>query len=77
MEPPGKHGGPALAFADYSLNEPYHDPPLLERAGLGAKLTSKDYCTVFRFGHCVISLYRTSSEILKVVRLLNPRASTD
>jgi hypothetical protein len=74
MEPPGKHGGPMLAFGDYSVNETYHDPPMLERAGLNAELASKDYCAVFRFGHCVISLYRTKPEILEVVRLLRPRA---
>jgi hypothetical protein len=74
MEPPGKHGGPALAFTDYSLNETYHDLAMLERAGLNAEQASKDYCAVFRFGHCVISLYRASPEILEVVKLLNPRA---
>lgn len=74
MEPPGKQGGPALAFADCSLNETYHDPPMLQRAGLSAGLASKDYSAAVRFGHCVISLYRTSPEILAAVRLLNPRA---
>jgi hypothetical protein len=74
MEPPGKRGGPALAFTDYSLNETYHDSPMLERAGLSTDLASKDYCAVVRLGHCVISLYRANTEILEVVRLLNPRA---
>ena len=74
MEPPGKHGGSALAFADFSLDETYYDPPMLERAGLSAELASKDYCAVFRFGHCVISLDRASPAILEVIRLLNPRA---
>jgi len=74
MEPPGKHGGPVLAFGDYSLNETYHDPPMLEQAGLSPELASEDYCVMFRFGHCVISLYRASAEILEVIRLLNPRA---
>jgi hypothetical protein len=74
MKPPGKHGGPVLAFTDYSLNETYHDPAMLERAGLDAELTSKDYCAVFRFGHCVIGLYRAKPEILQVVTLLRPRA---
>jgi hypothetical protein len=74
MEPPGKHGGPALAFTDISLNETYHDPSMLERAGLSVELASKDYCAVFRFGHCVIGLYRASPEILEAIMLLNPRA---
>jgi len=74
MEPPGKHGGPALAFTDGTLNETYHDPQVLERAGLSAELASKDYSAVFRFGHCVIGLYRARPEILEVVRLINPRA---
>jgi hypothetical protein len=74
MEPPGKNGGPALAFTDVSLNETYHDAPMLERAGLNAALASKDYCAVFRFGHCVIGVYQASAEILEVVTLLNPRA---
>jgi hypothetical protein len=74
MEPPGKYGGPILAFTDYSLNETYHDPLMLERAGLSPQLASKDYCAVFRFGHCVISLYGASAEILEAIRLLNPRA---
>lgn len=74
MEPPGQHGGPVLAFNDYSVNETYHDPPMLERTGLNAELASKDYCAIFRFGHCVISLYRAKPEILEVVRLLRPRA---
>jgi len=74
MEPPGKRGGPVLAFTDYSLNETYYDPPVLERAGLDAELASKDYCAVFRFGHCVIGLYRAKPEILEVVTLLRPRA---
>jgi hypothetical protein len=74
MEPPGKHGGPALTFADYSLNETYHDPLILERAGLSAELASKDYCAVFQFGHCVVSLYRARREILEVIRPLSPRA---
>jgi hypothetical protein len=73
MEPPGKHGGSALAFTDFSLNETYHDPLVLERAGLDAALTSKNYCAIFRFGHCVISLYQAKPEILEVVRLLRPR----
>ena len=73
MEPPGKHGGPALAFTDLSLNETYHDAPMLEGAGLSPALASKDYCAAFRFGHCVISVYRASAEILEVIRLLNPR----
>ena len=38
MEPPGKHGGLVLAFTDYSLDETYHDPPMLERAGLSPEL---------------------------------------
>jgi hypothetical protein len=63
-----------LAFTDYSLNETYHDSPALERARLGSDLASKDYCAAFRFGHCVISLYRAGAEILEVVRLLKPRA---
>lgn len=74
MEPPGQHGGPVLAFNDYSVNETYHDPPMLERTELNAELASKDYCAIFRFGHCVISLYRAKPEILEVVRLLRPRA---
>ena len=74
MEPPGKQGGPVLAFADYSLNETYHDPAMLERAGLSAELASKDYCAIFRFGHCVVSLYRAKPEILEVIRLPVPRA---
>jgi hypothetical protein len=74
MEPPGKRGGPVLAFADFSLNETYHDPPMLEQAGLSPELASKEYCAVFRFGHCVISLYRASAEILEATRLLNLRA---
>lgn len=74
MEPPGKYGGPALAFTDVSLNETYHDAPMLALAGLSGALASKDYCAVFRFGHCVIGLYRASAEILEVVTLLKPRA---
>lgn len=74
MEPPGKHGGPVLAFADYSLNETYHDPLMLQRAGLSPELASKDFAAVFRFGHCVIGLYRASAEILEAIRLMNPRA---
>jgi hypothetical protein len=74
MEPPGKHVGPVLTFTDYSLNETYHDPQMLERAGLHAELASKDYSAVFRFGHCVVGLYRAKPEILEAVRLLNPRA---
>jgi len=74
MEPPGKHGGPVLAFNDYSLNETYHDPQMLERAGLSAELASKEYSAVFRFGHCVVGLYRAKPDILEVVRLVSPRA---
>jgi hypothetical protein len=74
MEPPRKHSGPALAFTDFSLNETYHDPPMLERAGLSGGLASKDYYAVFRFGHCVISLYRANAELLEVIRLINPLA---
>lgn len=54
MKPPGQHGGPMLAFADYTLNETFYDSLMLERAGLSAELASKDYNAVFRFGHCVI-----------------------
>jgi hypothetical protein len=74
MEPPGKRGGPVLSFADYSLDETYHDPGMLERTGLNAELASKGYCAIFRFGHCVVSLYQAQPEILEVVRLLRPRA---
>jgi len=68
MEPPGKLGGPVLGFADFSLNETYHDPSMLERAGLSAELVSKEFSAVFRLGHCVISLYRASAEILEAIR---------
>jgi len=74
MEPPGKRGGPVLAFTDDTLNETYHDPQMLERAGLSAELASKDYNAVFRFGYCVISLYSARPEILEAVSLANPRA---
>jgi len=74
MEPPGKHGGPVLAFTDYTLNETYHDPAVLERAGLSAEMASKNFSAVFRFGHCVISLYQAEPEILEVITLLRPRA---
>lgn len=74
MEPPGKHGGRTLAFTDYTLNETFYDPTILERAGLSAELASKDYNAVFRFGHCVVGLCRAQPEILKSVRLLRPRA---
>jgi hypothetical protein len=70
----GENGGPALAFTDNTLNETYHDPATLERAGLSTKLASKDYSAAFRFGHCVISLYQAKPEILEIVRLLRPRA---
>jgi len=56
------------------VNETYHDPPMLERTELNAELASKDNCAIFRFGHCVISLYGAKPEILEVVRLLRPRA---
>lgn len=55
-EPPGQHGGPQLAFVDFSLNEPFHDPQMLERSGLSPDLASKDYCAIFRFGNCIVSL---------------------
>lgn len=73
MELPGKHGGPALAFADYSLNETHHDPPMLERAGLRAEWRPG---TTARCSGLVtvIGLYRAWPEILEVIRLLNPRA---
>jgi hypothetical protein len=74
MEPPGMNSGPVLAFADFSLNETYYDPPMLERAGLSAELASKEYCAVFRFGHLVISLDRAGPEILEIIGLVNPRA---
>jgi hypothetical protein len=63
-----------LAFTDYTLNETFHDPLILERAGLSAELASKDYNAVFRFGHSAIGLCRARPEILKVVRLLRPHA---
>ncbi|MGO8960355.1 MAG: hypothetical protein ACLQFR_23730 [Streptosporangiaceae bacterium] len=74
MEPPGKHGGPVLGFADFSLNETYHDPSMLARAGLSVDLVSKEFCAVFRFGHCTISLYRANAIILEATRLIRPRA---
>lgn len=74
MEPPGKNGGPRLMFADDTINETYHDPQKLERAGLGAELASKDYSAVLRFGHCVIGLYRARPEILAAVRVVSPHA---
>jgi hypothetical protein len=74
MEPPGKQGGPALAFIDDTVNETYHDPQMLQRAGLSGELASKDYSAVFRFGHCVIGLYRARPEILELVIPANPRA---
>jgi hypothetical protein len=72
MEPPDKHSGPALAFADFSLHETYHDPSMLERAGISAELASKEFSAVYRFGHCVISLYRANTQILEAIRLINP-----
>jgi hypothetical protein len=74
MEPPGQHGGPILAFTDYTLNETFYDPLILERAGLSTELASKDYNAVFRFGHCVIGLCRARPEILEAVRLPRPHA---
>jgi hypothetical protein len=43
-------------------------------AGLDAALASKNYCAIFRFGHCVITLYQANPEILEAVRLLRPRS---
>jgi hypothetical protein len=74
MPLPGKDGGPVLGFTDFSLDETYHDGPALERAGLSAGLASKDYSAIFRFGHCVVSLYRAEPEILGALKLVNPRA---
>jgi hypothetical protein len=73
MEPPGQQGGPVLTFTEHQVGETYHDPQMLERAGLSAELVSKDYCAVHRFGHCVISLYRADPKILDALTL-RPRA---
>lgn len=48
MELPGKQGGPVLTFTEHQVGETYHDPQMLQRAGLGAELVSKDYCAVHR-----------------------------
>jgi hypothetical protein len=34
---------------------------------------SKEFSAVFRFGHCVISLYRANAIILEAIRLVRPR----
>jgi hypothetical protein len=74
MEPPGQRGGSVFTFTEHQVGETYHDPKMLERAGLSVKLASKDYCAIHRFSHCVISLYRAEPGILDALVLGKPRA---
>lgn len=54
MEPPGKHGGPAMALHDHRHDEMLFDAPMLTALGLDPSLASKGYLATIRFGHCVI-----------------------
>ncbi len=58
MEPPGKHGGPALALHDHRHDEMFFDAEMLTALGLDPSLASKGYLATIRFGHRVIGLLR-------------------
>jgi hypothetical protein len=58
MEPPGKHGGPALALHDHRHDEMFFDADMLSALGLDRSLESKGYLATIRFGHCVMGLLR-------------------
>lgn len=74
MEPPGKRGGPVLAFQEHRLDELFYGAELLARMDLDPALASKGYSATVRFGHCVIGLLRVGSpELLAAHALGSPR----
>ena len=74
MEPPGKHGGPALALHDHRHDEMFFDADTLTALGLDPSLASRGYLATIRFGHCVIGLLRAGrAELLPLQALAWPR----
>jgi hypothetical protein len=74
MEPPGKHGGPALALHDHRHDEMFFDADMLTALGLDRSLASKGYLATIRFGHCVIGLLRVGhADLLPFQSLAWPR----
>lgn len=74
MEPPGKYGGPALAFQEHRDDELFYDESVLSAVGLDPSLACKGYCATARFGHCVIGVLRVGcAELLPFHALESPR----
>lgn len=74
MEPPGKRGGPVLAFEEHRHDELFYDAALLASMGLDPALECQGYSATVRFGHCVIGLLRVGSpELLAAHSLGSPR----
>lgn len=77
MEPPGKHGGPTLAFTEYRAEERFYDEAYLARAGLAVSLACTGYSAQLRLGHCIIGLIKTdSSELAPLHAPQEPRRWT-
>jgi hypothetical protein len=64
MEPPGKREGPAVAFAEYRLDEGQYDEALLRTVGLDPSLACHGYSMTLRIGNCVIGLLKAGSAAL-------------
>ena len=74
MQPPGKHGGPALAPHDHRHDEMYFDAQMLTALGLDPSLASKGYLATIRLGQCVIGLLKVGhAELLPLQTLAWPR----
>lgn len=73
MEPPGKHGGPIMAFAEHRHDEMNYDAELLTALDLPATLAAKGYSATLRLGYLVIGLNRLGCAELLPVQVPLPR----
>ena len=74
MEPPGKRGGPTLAFVEYRCDEVHWDESLVSRVGLDNALACTGYSASLRVGYCLTAVLKTGSPILAAKSVsTNPR----